>query len=420
VQAKTVPKAVLPAKPAASVAAVPAKPAAAKPAAKPAPATKPAAGPAVAATPAAAAAAPATAPVGTTAAAAPEPPPRAVTDPTPAAPDAAEIALKEGVKVGSKADTRPARKLFGAAKAPAALSARAIGFYTKGCLAGGRSLAIDGPAWQAMRLSRNRNWGHPKLVALLERFAKEMKEKDNWPGLLIGDISQPRGGPMLTGHKSHQLGLDADIWFRPMPAKPFTKSERETAEPLLLARDNGTEVIAENYNEGFMRLVRRAAKYAEVERVLVHPAIKKKFCDTAGEDREWLRKVRPVFLHNYHFHLRIGCPGDSPTCTAQPPVKAEGDGCGKDLDDWLKIVSRPRKPAPPAPQPTAPVKPSKPAPPMMLKDLPPECTEVIAAADPAPVPAKKKPAAAPTPAAQPAPVAAPAAAAQPAPVAVQR
>jgi hypothetical protein len=34
-------------------------------------------------------------------------------------------------------------------------------------------------------------------------------------GLYIGDISQPRGGPMTSGHASHQIGLDADIWMLP-------------------------------------------------------------------------------------------------------------------------------------------------------------------------------------------------------------
>ena len=72
------------------------------------------------------------------------------------------------------------------------------------------------PTWQVMRLSRNRNWGHPKLVAFLERLAEKAK-KVGWNGLLVGDMSQPRGGPMLTGHASHQVGLDADIWLTPMP-----------------------------------------------------------------------------------------------------------------------------------------------------------------------------------------------------------
>ncbi len=270
----------------------------------------------------------------------------------------------------------PAKQLFGAAKVAAPLNARAIGGYANGCLAGGKELAIDGPAWQAMRLSRNRNWGHPKLIALLERFASEMKTKENWPGLLIGDIAQPRGGPMLTGHKSHQVGLDADIWFKPKPAETLSRAARETLEPLLLAEDKGTEVIAANWNEGFVRLVKRAASYPEVERIFVHPAIKKEFCKAAGTDRGWLLKVRPMWLHNYHFHIRMGCPAGSQGCESQKAPPKDSDGCGKEVDDWIKLVSAPPKPAPmpaPPPQPPAPEK--------TLVSLPVACRSVLTAGE---------------------------------------
>jgi len=53
------------------------------------------------------------------------------------------------------------------------MEARAIGFYAKGCLAGAKAIAVDGAAWQVMRLSRNRMWGHPSLIALIERLAKD-------------------------------------------------------------------------------------------------------------------------------------------------------------------------------------------------------------------------------------------------------
>ncbi|HQS07966.1 MAG TPA: penicillin-insensitive murein endopeptidase, partial [Xanthobacteraceae bacterium] len=36
----------------------------------------------------------------------------------------------------------PARELFGAASGPAPLAARAVGFYSKGCLAGGAALPV--------------------------------------------------------------------------------------------------------------------------------------------------------------------------------------------------------------------------------------------------------------------------------------
>lgn len=270
-------------------------------------------------------------------------------------------------------DPIPAKKLFGAMKAPAPLKARAIGAYSRGCLAGATALPIDGPAWQAMRLSRNRNWGHPKLIAMLEKYAGEVKQKDGWPGLLVGDISQPRGGPMLTGHASHQLGLDADIWFTPMPSRRLSKTERENlAATSMLASDN-LSVNAKVWGTGQVNIVRRAASYPEVERVLVHPAIKKALCEAGGTDRAWLSKVRPYWGHFYHFHVRIGCPADSPTCTKQAPIPGD-DGCGKELEDWFKLLTAPPKPKP---RTVAPAKPVKPKPPLTLADLPAECRAVV-------------------------------------------
>lgn len=303
----------------------------------------------------------------------------AVAVPTPAAPAASTLQGNSPSKSGEKSkatDTIPAKKLFGAMKAPAAMKARAIGAYSRGCLAGAAALPIDGPAWQAMRLSRNRNWGHPKLIALLEKFAGEVKQKDDWPGLLVGDISQPRGGPMLTGHASHQLGLDADIWFTPMPSRRLSKTERENlAATSMLAADN-LSVNPKVWGSGQVNIVRRVASYPEVERVLVHPAIKKALCEAGGTDRTWLSKVRPYWGHFYHFHVRIGCPAGSPTCTKQAPIPGD-DGCGKELDDWYKLLTVVPKPAPKPPT-TQPVKPVKPRPPLTLADLPPECRAVAA------------------------------------------
>ena len=86
-----------------------------------------------------------------------------------------------------------------------------------GCLEGAVQLPADGPNWQVMRPSRDRAWGHPALIAFIEQLAPKLPEEAGWPGLLVGDIAQPRGGPMLTGHGSHQLGIEADIWLTPMP-----------------------------------------------------------------------------------------------------------------------------------------------------------------------------------------------------------
>src|SRR5262245_6672045 len=126
----------------------------------------------------------------------------------------------------TKDPATPAKPFLARKLTPAALEPAAIGFYSKGCLAGAVPLPIEGPHWQVMRVSRNRYWGHPDLIASLQTIARKASDI-GWPGLLVGDIAQARGGPMLTGHSSHQIGLDADIWFRPMPRRALTALERE-------------------------------------------------------------------------------------------------------------------------------------------------------------------------------------------------
>lgn len=292
-----------------------------------------------------------------------------------AAPKAAAAPGKAAApEAAKKAPVIPAKQLFGAASTPAPLTAKSIGTYAKGCLAGGAALPIDGDAWQAMRLQRNRNWGHPALIGLLERFARDAKRLDGWSGLLVGDISQPRGGPMLSGHASHQLGLDADIWFTPMPAHRLTATEREELSATTMLAAGGLAVNPAIWDERRVRLIKRAASYPEVERVFVHPAIKKALCEAApklGLDRTWLARVRPIWGHNYHFHIRIGCPKDSATCAKQTPPPGD-DGCGKELDDWFALLTAPPKPPKPGPKPPPP-------PPLTLDGMPAECRVVLAA-----------------------------------------
>src|SRR5207244_8198605 len=136
---------------------------------------------------------------------------------------AQEMAHRQTILARLPADA--AKRVFGLAAVPASGPARAIGDYTKGCVAGAVQLPGDGPNWQVMRPSRNRAWGHPVLIILLERLAQKLPAAAGWSGLLVGDIAQPRGGPMLTGHGSHQIGLDADIWLTPMPQRRLSLAE---------------------------------------------------------------------------------------------------------------------------------------------------------------------------------------------------
>jgi len=285
------------------------------------------------------------------------------------------------------APSGPANVLFGSVPGPAPLAARAIGSYARGCLAGGVSLPINGPDWQVMRLSRERNWGHPRLLDFLERFANDARRLDHWPGLLVGDMSQPRGGPMVTGHTSHQIGLDVDIWLTPMPDRILTPEERENMTAVSMLKDPFT-VDPDKWTPLHTKLIKRAASYPEVDRIFVHPAIKKVLCEQAGNDRAWLSKVRPWWNHYYHFHVRVKCPPGASDCEAQKPLSSD-DGCGEGLTNWYEKLKRAAIAG--AMQP--PATPSKPRRSFTMAKLPQECSAVLAAGgfEPTPVNADTMP-----------------------------
>jgi penicillin-insensitive murein DD-endopeptidase len=265
-----------------------------------------------------------------------------------------------------------AKELFGRKVLPAAMPTRVIGFYAKGCIAGAEPLPITGDTWQVMRLSRNRNWAHPDMVKLLERLSVKAHKDAGWPGILVGDMSQPRGGPMFTGHASHQIGLDADVWLTPMPDHVLSREEREDTSAVMMVRPDRLDVDPHVFTPDHLAVIRDAALEPTVQRIFVNAAIKKALCREAKGDRSWLSKVRPMYGHDYHFHIRIKCPPGSSECEGQPePAASEGCGAG-DLAFWFKDAIIHPKP---------PKEPPKPRPPMTLAQLPAACRQVLAAPD---------------------------------------
>jgi penicillin-insensitive murein endopeptidase len=263
-----------------------------------------------------------------------------------------------------------AKRVFGLATSPApgpaAGSARAIGSYARGCIAGATALPADGPNWQVMRPSRGRAWGHPVLIGFLERLAATAAGA-GWSGLLVGDIGQPRGGPMLTGHASHQIGLDADLWLTPMPDRRLSAAERDQMSATDVVAANGDDIDPKVWRPEHRKLLEAAARSPEVARIFVNPAIKRALCREAGADRGWLARIRPWWGHNYHFHLRLSCPRGDNECQGQPAPPA-GDGCGAELAWWFTPEAKNPKPA-------------RPAPPLRVSDLPTACAALAQSTD---------------------------------------
>lgn len=275
------------------------------------------------------------------------------------------------VFVGSAANAETmAKQLFGAKTTGSHQKARSYGGYAKGCVAGAVQLPETGPTWQAMRLSRNRNWGHPETIDFISKLSAFAAKQPGWKGLYIGDISQPRGGPMLSGHRSHQIGLDADIWMLPTSRLDLSVQKRENISSVSMRRAKGA-FVNDNWSRAHHRILRAAAKDKRVARIFVFPGAKVQMCNDEKGNRKWLRKIRPWWGHHYHFHVRLKCPKGLKGCENQAAPPA-GDGCA-DAQKWVDDILNP--PAPKKPDPNAP-KP-KPRREYVLADLPKQCAAVL-------------------------------------------
>lgn len=218
---------------------------------------------------------------------------------------------------------------------------QSVGGYSNGCIIGAQPLALKGEGYQVIRSIKNRYYGHPQLLSYLQNLAKRAKAS-GIPPILIGDMGMPAGGRFSSGHASHQTGLDADIWLRFGPMDDATA--RNPAGLATIMVDRATKRVDETlWTAQHTQLLKLAASDSRVDRIFVNPAIKVKLCTTAGSDRAWLRKIRPWYAHDSHFHVRLGCPSDAPSCENQAPVPA-GDGCGAELYSWFEPPKPSSKP----------------------------------------------------------------------------
>ena len=272
-----------------------------------------------------------------------------------------------------------AKDLFGAQRGPSQQRPEAIGTYANGCGAGMVQLPESGPTWQAMRLSRNRNWGQPELVQYLMDLSVQAR-RIGWAGLYIGDMSQPRGGPMKSGHASHQIGLDADIWMLPPKRLNLSRGEREKISSISVRTNDQTRVNG-NWTRSHQALLRAAASDPRVDRIFVAAAVKIAMCSaTPRNDRDWLQKIRPLYGHNTHFHVRLKCPRGARYCKTQKPTVAElskgGDGCDETLNWWVTTYLEELRNPPKATK-KKPGKRKKTAREFTMADLPRACTSVL-------------------------------------------
>jgi penicillin-insensitive murein endopeptidase len=231
--------------------------------------------------------------------------------------------------------------------------AQSIGNYNAGCLSGAATLPSDGTGYQVMRLSRQRFYGHPNLIQFIENLAQTAYTKQLGT-ILVGDLGRPRGGPMLSGHRSHQIGLDVDMWFLMLPptdSRTLTDTDREKWSASSVLLNHSSEIDLRHWSIANEQVLELAARMPEVDRIFVNPSVKRHLCNQAG-NHDWLRKIRPWWKHDDHFHVRLKCPDGNKECQAQEPLP-QGDGCDAKLAWWFTAAA---KNPPPSPK-TEPVEP---------------------------------------------------------------
>ena len=235
--------------------------------------------------------------------------------------------------------------------------ARVIGGVAHGCIAGAVELPPDGPGYEAIRLSRHRNYGHPDLADYIERLGQRAHEA-GLPVFYVGDMAQPRGGPLPFGHASHQTGIDVAIWFNLQPKAWLPPSAREDVDLPSMLLANYHAIDPKRFGAKQVELLRLAASDPMVDRIFVNPVIKDALCRGVGGadrgDHSWLARVRPWFGHDEHFHVRLRCPAGSPDCEAQASAP-DGDGCGAEIASWMRHLPPPPSETPPPRKPSLPL-----------------------------------------------------------------
>src|ERR671928_1813690 len=102
-----------------------------------------------------------------------------------------------------------------------------------------------------------------------------------------------------------------------MPDHELTREDRENISATNAVAADKLDVDPAIWTPKHGAVIKAAAQDPEVERIFVNAAIKKALCREAGSDRAWLHKVRPMWGHTFHTHLRLACTAMEGDCEPQ-------------------------------------------------------------------------------------------------------
>jgi len=202
-------------------------------------------------------------------------------------------------------------------RSPFAMMSLSVGSPTNGWQIRAKKLKSTGELW-IQKKSVPYSYGHPALVLMLHRTAKQMARQTPGSVLLVGDLSREYGGP-LSGHRSHQSGRDADVGFFVTDDKgrPLNSQKLRIFDSQGRARD-GSGLRFDDYRNWLLVQTWLMDTRADLEYVFVashlrrrllefaqkRPAFRKYVADAA----QFLRQPSNGLPHDDHFHIRIACP----------------------------------------------------------------------------------------------------------------
>jgi len=203
-------------------------------------------------------------------------------------------------------------------KSPFAMMSLSVGLPNAGWQLRAKKLRASANLWiQAKSIPYS--YGHPSLVLMLYRTAKQMARQTKGSVLLVGDLSREFGGP-LTGHKSHQSGRDADVGFfvTDTHGRPINSRRLVAFDTTGKARD-GSGVRFDDYRNWLLVQLWLKDDRADLEHVFVASHLRRRLLDFARARPAFSGYVKDASLflrqptnglpHDDHFHVRIACPG---------------------------------------------------------------------------------------------------------------
>lgn len=213
------------------------------------------------------------------------------------------------------------------------ISAESFGKYTDGHIFKSVPLKRNAPGIQTMRPAMAKFYGHTELRDFIYKLGKQTINSGNGQ-LMIGDLSHKDGGELI-GHASHQNGLDVDIWFyRPKDTiTDLANDQRDSSKFPHFLNPATNEFYPNMWNTKLDNVLKMAASDSRVAKIFVNAGVKRRLCRIFPGEK-FLSKIRPWYRHHEHFHVRLKCPENSPSCENQPEIKSL-DCSGDNIDWWF-------------------------------------------------------------------------------------